>query len=328
MNDGKVMFLRQISLLLRSGIPLLRVLNILNDQQKGFAGIKIAKIIHKIEAGGSFSEALAEGGNFREFISSIRIAENSGTLEESLARAADLAESKMNFKKGLIKSMAYPAVVLSLSFVCLIFLLVFILPMFTRMFSDNSIPIPLITRIVISVSDQWLIIIGGIFLLVPVVFCLWRNIDLRFKIPYLGGVFRRLHLAEACHNIGSQLEAGVPAIESIRSARDGAASKKISNSIAEILSGVGSGRSFSRTLHDSGIFPPFVVQMAMVGEESGALGKMLVTAGNMLEAQAEESLRKITLLIEPAATLTVGLIVGFIAFSVMMPLFSMMGSML
>jgi len=328
MNDRKVIFLRQLSLLLRSGIPLLRALNIVKEQQKGVFRTKLERIIVRIESGETLSKALSEDSDLKENVPAIRIAETRGDLESALDRAAAQTERKLNFRSGLLKSLAYPLVVLSVCFLCLAFLMVFILPMFSRMFSDNSIPLPLVTKILMAVSEQCSLIAVAVMAVIIAALWVFREPDTRFRIPCLGRICYRLHLAEACHNIGSQLEAGVPAIESIRSAKEGAKSRKVAGAIGRILDGVTRGEPFSTTIADRGVFPEFVAQIVMVGEESGSLGRMLVTAGGMLEAQAEESLRRLALMVEPAATLTVGLVVGFIAFSVMMPMFSMVSSLI
>ena len=323
-----IFFLKQTAALLKAGVPLMRTLHLIKEQSPQNQKADIEKIVRSIEAGESFSEALFKNGHFRSFIPSFRIAERDGMIAEALLRAADQAERKKSFKDNIKKTMTYPMIVVGLSMLCLVFLAFVVLPNFARIFSDMNCPLPLTTRILMSLPNYWMILFAFIFLAAVFIFKILNDNDRRFRIPILGKIFLQLSFGELCYNLGSQLKAGVPVVEALRSMSEGSKSRKIGSALFKIIKEVQGGSALSESFKNRGIFPDFLVQMLAIGEESGSLAQMLLSAGEIFESDGEQALKRLTLYVEPAATLTVGLAVGFVALAVMMPLFSMMGTLL
>jgi type IV pilus assembly protein PilC len=317
-DKESIFFLKQLAQLLGAGVPLIKSLEIMKKQ----------KLIESLQSGESFSQSLAKNGQLKDFISSFTIAERDGMLEEALLRAACQMEKKQNFQENIKKAATYPVIILCVSILCLILMIFVVLPNFSRMFADFNCKLPAITLFIISLPNYWhsFLIVSLLFILC--VYFFWRNIDFRFKIPLIGKILFNLKLGEICHNLGSQLKAGVPILESIESTLNLSGSRKIKIVLQEMFAEVKGGRALSESLKRRGIFPDFLIQMAAVGEESGSLGKMLLSASEIFESEGEQMIKRLTTYIEPAATLTVGLAVGFIALAIMMPLFSMMNSLL
>lgn len=320
MKQGSISFLKQLATLLKAGVPLTRALRIINGQE--------SSIIHLLESGLSFSESLARIDLYKDQISSFRIAERDGRLEEAILRAAEQMERKRSLRENLNKALIYPAIILGTSILCLIFLLFFVLPNFARLFADFNCSLPPLTRFLMKLPDFWLVFLAAMISSIVFMVKLWHNIDFRFKIPFLGKIFLNLALGEVLYNLGSQIKAGVPILESIRSVVDGSRSAIIKRSLEGIYSDIQLGQSPSYAFSKIPIFPNYLVGVLAVGEESGSIDEMMISAGAVFEQQAEQILKTMTLMIEPAATLTLGLIVGVIALAMVMPLFSMMNSVL
>ena len=321
-----ILFLRQTASLLKAGIPLLRTLNMIKEQSQNKSDID--RIIISLEAGLSFSEALDKIGWFKPFIPSFRVAERDGMLEEAFLRAAEQSEKKKAFRDGIKRTLTYPVIIVALSLLCLLLLVFVILPNFARIFTDLNCPLPLVTQILMIFPSYWMAITAFFGLAIFLVIKIWTIDDCRYKIPVIGKIFLNLSIADLCHSLGSQLKAGVPIIEAMQSTASGIKSKKINELLKEIITEIQGGGALSISFKKRKSFPDLLSQMTAVGEESGSLSQMLLSAGEMFESDGEQALKRLTLYVEPAATLTVGLVVGFVALAVMMPLFSMMGSLL
>lgn len=329
MNDREALhFLRQFARLLNAGIPLTRALNIILAQGRPKARAAIGQMVRSVESGETFSRALFGSGVLVEFVPSFTIAERDGSLEKALLRAAEQIERKRQFKENLKRSLAYPAIVLAMSAVCLVFLLFVILPNLSRMLADLNCPLPPVTRMVLLIADNWMTLVFGFILAGAAAFRHWRNIDRRFKLPIIGKILFNLELADLCYNLSSRLKAGVPILEGLRSTGAALKSPELRASVLALVGSVKNGSSLSDALLREKVFPAPLVQMAAVGEESGSLADMIFSAAEMYEAEGERGLKALALYIEPAATLTVGLAVGVVVLAVMLPLFSMMGSLL
>jgi len=327
MND-LIFLCEQTAVLLEAGMPLSQALTIIQSRSPRRLEVKLQETVKSLEAGLSFSEALEKNGLLKNYLASLQIAERDGQLTEALLQAAQQMRKNQNFQENLKRSLAYPSIIMGTSVLCLFFLIFVILPTFSQLFSDFSMPLPPLTRLMVMLPKFWPIFMTGLAGSLFFIYRLWVNPDLRLKIPWLKEITGKLTLSAVCHTLSQQIQAGVPILTGLESTLYGVKIMKIKTALRGVKEGVEGGQSLAEALSKFKIFPSFMVQMAMVGEQSGTLGKMLNSAGELFEVEAEQALKKVTICIEPAATLIIGAAVGFIALAMMMPLFSLMNTML
>ena len=317
-------FLKQLAVLINSGITLIDALKIIKYQ--GQSELKIEDIILQIEAGKSFSEALCNIGKYEKYISIFRIAEKEGQLNFAILRVVEQMEKEKELADKVKKSLAYPAIVLAIGLLCVLFLIFFILPNFSQLFADLNYSLPPATKILLSLPGYGVFFAAAVFFIALFMFKILKDEDFKLKIPFLGKILLSFIAGNLCVNLGSQLKSGVPIVESLIACKT--KSKRLNNFLNDVIKNIQMGESLSKAFSKGGIFSKDIIHIIKVGEASGTIDKMLISAGGMLNEQAESAIKGITLFIEPAATLTVGVLVGFIAFAMISPLFSIMNSIL
>jgi len=327
MND-LIFLCEQAAILLEAGLPLTRTLALIQSRSPRKLKDKLQEIVRNLEAGWSFSEALDKNGLLKNFQSSLKIAERDGQLISALLQAAQQMRKNQDFQQNLKRSLTYPAIIMGTSVICLFFLIFIILPTFARLFSDFSLPLPPLTQLAIILPKLWPLFFIGFAAILLFIYKLWIDPDLRSRIPWIGEISSKLTLSAVCHTLSQQVQSGVPILIALESTICGVKSLKIKKALRGIREGVEGGQSLAEAISKYDVFPGFMVQMVMVGEQSGSLVKMLSSAGQLFEEEAEQALKGLTACIEPAATLVVGAAVGFIALAMMLPLFSLMNTML
>jgi type IV pilus assembly protein PilC len=318
-------FLQQAGNLLSAGIPLSRTLELLKER---FTRLPIAGLKERLLEGFSFAEGLREWRIASWILNSIKLGETTGELERELLRAADNLQSKLAFKRKITQALIYPSLVLTVSFICLLGLIFFILPTFNQMFSELNCPLPPLTRLMLSLPNYGL---PGLVLVIVSVLSLSRIIKdgrIRLKLPFLGNIYRDHQVARLARALGQQIQSSLPVLSALKAGAedlDPLYQKALGEIGEQIMNGDSLSSALGRFKH---LFPGTFRQMVMVGEEGGLLGKMLLSAADHFEAEVENAVRSAVTLVEPVSTLVVGGVVGLIAFSMMLPLFSVMNSLI
>ena len=328
---------RQLSILLGAGVPLVGSLEALITQVNNPLFKKIvAEIKESVNEGNSLAFALSRHPKIfsNVYVNMVRAGEASGSLDLVLDRLADLGEHQQALKGRFTAAMAYPVFMFLVGSLVLFFLVTFIVPQMTQVFTEMQQTLPLPTVILIRVSDflkafWWLVLLllgSGVFVLTRLVKTpkgryIWDEVKLR--VPVLGPIVQRIALARFGRTLGSLLQSGVPLISAIQIVRN------IVNNviIADVLDGaveeIQAGKSLASPLAQSRWFPSIVIQMISVGEQSGELETMLSKIAETYEREVESQIMAMTAMLEPVMILGMGLIVGFIVISILLPIFEM-----
>jgi len=314
-------FLKQTGLLLEAGLPLSKVMLLLNEK---YPRLYLDRLISGIEQGKSFSQALSSLKVGQHVVNQISAGEENGTLEFGLKQAAANIEKGLAFRQELFRSLMYPAAVLSLSLLLLLGLIFVILPSFSQLFSDNNLPLPVLTRILIDLPNYSWLMAGGLLAGVLLLLKTGREDGLKIKFA----IYRDLQLAGYLNALGQQVKSATPILRAL-AGNDGVCDNNYRKAARSVYQRVENGESLSQAFSRfPALFPKNVCQLLSVGEESGKLGEMLIAAAEFYQNEAEARLKNILAVIEPASTLLVGGVVGVVALAMMLPLFSMINSLL
>ena len=328
---------RQLSTLIGASIPLVDALSALYEQTDAPAMKKtIAQVRDSVNEGLSFGDALAQHKRvFPDlYVNMVRSGEASGALDVVLLRLAEFMEGQHRLRAKIGAAMVYPAVLLMISLVVLMYLLTAVVPKVVGMFESMKQTLPLPTRILIAISSflswtWWMIIIG--IVLAALFIVKWRKTDqgalkfdrFRLRFPVYGTIYKKVSVARFARTLGTLLSSGVPIIESLRIVKTVVQNKimeiAIENSMTEIMD----GSSLAAPLKKSGVFPPILVHMVSVGEKSGSLEEMLMKAAESYEGDVETTVAGLTSVIEPLMIVIMGTLVGFVVLSILLPMLEM-----
>ena len=329
-------FTRQLSTLISAGLPLLRSLRTLSKQEKNPNLRKImGSLAESVEGGTTFSEALAQHPKAfnKLYVNMVKAGELGGVLEIVLTRLAEFAEKSQRIRGKVTSAMVYPAVVLTIAVGIVTFLMLFIVPKFEAIFKDmlGGRPLPAITQIIMDLSR----FIQGNFLLIAGVLTV-LVIGLRFairlpgiataldsyklKLPLFGDRLTKTSVARFSRTLGTLVSSGVPILQALQITRDTAGNERVSTAIETIHDNVKEGESMVAPMEASQIFPPMVVSMVQVGEETGQLPDMLTKVADVFEEEVDTAVAGLTSLLEPVMIVLLALIVGTIVVALFLPL--------
>ncbi len=329
-------FTRQLSTLINAGLPLVKTLYTLTDQLDGYFKEVVAKITSQVEAGDKFSACLARyPGIFPNvFVNMIKAAELGGMMDEVLKKLAIFLEKEERLKARVRSALIYPAFVLAVAVIILTLLMVFVVPTFSEMFADLGGDLPVPTRILMATSGairySWYWIILGIAALVFAYRVFVRSpknrflIDkLKLRLPVFGKLIQQMAVAHFSRTLGTLLKSGVPILGALEAVRDTVGNSVIARATMRVHDSIKEGENISTQMEASGAFPPLVVTMVSVGEESGELDNMLIQIANDYEEEVDVTVSSLTSLLEPVLIVLMGLIVGFIVVAMFLPLFTL-----
>lgn len=330
-------FTRQLATLIGSGLPLVRALYVLERQEKG--GVlksTIRGLAEQVEGGSSFSEALAKyPKSFPSlYVNTVKAGETGGVLEVVLTRLAEFAEKSQKLEGRIKSAMIYPALVLTMALSVLGFLITFIVPRFLQIFKEMEVELPVMTKILLVVSDfaksRWYIGLGLIFCLIVVFNLLYRMpvtkliLDkAKLEIPVMGPLLRKIAIARFSRTLGTLLSSGVPILQSLIVSKDTTGNEAMARSIIVVHDGVREGETVAKPLLKAGLFPAMAVNMISVGEETGALDQMLLKVADVYDEEVDVTVTGLMSLLEPFLIIGLGLVVGFIVVAMFLPLFQL-----
>jgi type IV pilus assembly protein PilC len=333
------MFSRQLQTLLESGIPLTRALHTLSFQttNRDLSEV-LSQIAQSVDSGMSFSDSLM---NFPDVFSSmyinmIKSGEVSGNLDEVLKQLSDQLDREKNLRDSIKAATFYPLVVLSFALLVVVAMLVGVVPIFMNYFPEGM-ELPVLTKIVMGISNSirsywYLYIIAIIALVYGIRYYLqtpsgsrsWDRI--RFKLPAIGPLLYRVVMARFARIMSTLLAGGIPVLQALETAGPAAGSVLVAESINMTGLEIQEGKNLSVPLEESGVFPPMLVQMVAVGEESGNLPEMLSRVAGFYEEEVATMAKGLASVIEPLLIIVVGCIVAFIVISLYLPMFNVVTS--
>lgn len=334
-------FTRQLATLVDAGLPLLRGLRVLEKQERN-PTLKsiIGELALAIEGGSTFSEALAQHPKVfnRLFVNMVKAGELGGVLEVVLTRLAEFMEKAQKIKGKVIAAMFYPVAVLVVAVGILILLMVKVVPQFKTVFEGMSITLPAFTRLVLSISEM---VKDNILGTLGIVFAVWLVFYLliktkfgrlawdkfKLKMPIIGPVVSKVAISRFTRTLGTLVSSGVPILQALTIVKETAGNVIISNAVGAVHESVKEGETITAPLEASGVFPPMVVSMVDVGEQTGALPEMLLKIADNFDEEVDNAVAAMTSLLEPVMIIFLAVIVGSIVIAMFLPLIEMMNQM-
>lgn len=335
-------FSRQFATMINAGLAMVRCLDILSEQTEDKKLQQtLIQVRRDVEGGSTLSSSLAKYPTVFSslYTNMVKAGEMGGVLDEVLERLAGFMEKDFSLKKKVKSALTYPMVILIMAVIIVVFLVTYILPTFVTLFEGMGLDLPLMTRILISVTkaarNVWYVgITLGVIIIVVFLLNRWaktatgrRQLDLlKLNLPVFGLLNRKVAISRFCRTLGTLLASGVPIMQALEIVGKASGNEVIALTVAKVRESIREGESIATPLGASGMFPPMVTQMVAVGEETGNLDAMLNKISDFYDTEVEYMLASLTSMLEPMMIVGMGLVVGFIVISVFMPLYQLIGS--
>ncbi len=336
-NKDVVVFSRQLSTLVSSGVPIVQGLTILSEQAENpNFKLVLTSLRTDIEAGLSIADAMKKHPNaFTElYVAMIRAGEVGGILDTILERLSAYLESNEALKSKVKSALMYPTVVFSAAGLITIFLIVFIIPVFKGIFSSFGAKLPFLTQALINLSDFMRHYI--LFLVPPIGLAVWgvkkwmktpkgeRKVDeISLRLPVFGILLKKVAIAKFSRTLGTLIKSGVPILQGLETVAKTAGNKVIEEAIDGSQKSIKEGGRISDPLKKANIFPPMVIQMISVGEETGGLDTMLTKIADFYDQEVDTAVKGLTSMLEPLIMIFLGLVIGTIVIAMFMPMFNL-----
>lgn len=336
-----VVFSRQFATMLDAGITILRCLDILENQAKDpVLKNAVGTVKRDVKDGQSLTDAMKKHPNVfgKLYVNMVRAAEVGGMLSEMLDRVSGFLEKELEIRTKIKSAMLYPVMVLIFALLMVNVLLLFVLPKFKEIFLAMDVEMPIATKILFGMSDffkanwYWIFGVAGAALAAVKIFGRTDagrlKIDLfKLKMPMIGDLVQKMSIARFARTLGTMISSGVPMLRSLEICSEASANSVIADAVNKTRASIREGQKISAPLQASGMFPPMVTQMVDVGEETGRLPEMLVKVSDFYDAEVDAAVKGLSSLIEPVLIVCLGGLVGFIAISVMAPIFTLVSSL-
>lgn len=334
-----MIFTRQLATLIDSGLPLLRGLTVLGRQEPNPVMKRtINTLADSVQTGSTFSESLQQYPRIfnKLYVNMVKAGELGGVLEVVLNRLAEYQEKAQKLKNKIVAAMVYPIIVMVIAVGIVIFLMMVIVPKFEKIFEEmlgSKDKLPPLTKAVVGFS-RW--IQGNIlWLLIAVIvaFIVWQMIkaskagsrmldSIKLKLPLFGDVQRKSAISRFTRTLGTLVTSGVPILQALNITRETAGNIIVSDAINKVHDAVKEGESMVAPLESSKVFPPMVISMVDVGEETGQLPEMLLKVADVYEDEVDSSVSALTSMLEPLMIVVLALVVGVIVLALFQPLIS------
>lgn len=334
-----VVFSRQFATMIDAGLPLIQSLDILQSQQENKTFKKaLREVKESVEEGSTLAEALGKYPKIFDelFVNMVAAGEVGGILDTILDRLSSYMEKAEKLKKQVKGAMTYPIIVLCIAFIVVGVILVFVIPVFEKMFADFGGALPAPTQIVVGMSR---FVKGNIHYMIGAVvvfiFAFKRFYatakgrvlmdDIMLKLPVFGPLLRKVAVAKFTRTMSTMLSSGVAILEALDIVAKTAGNKTVEAAIYNVRSGITEGRTMADPLGESGVFPSMVVQMVAVGESTGALDSMLGKIADFYDDEVDSAVDNLTAMIEPFMMVFLGATIGGLVVSMYLPIFKMAG---
>lgn len=336
-------FTRQLATLVDAGLPLLRGMRVLEKQERN-PTLKniIGDLSLAVEGGSTFSEALAQHPKVfnRLYVNMVKAGELGGVLEVVLNRLAEFQEKAQKIKGKVVAAMFYPVAVLVVAVVIMGVLVVIVIPKFKEVFAGlgEGRPLPAFTQLVMSISDMvrnHIVMTSISVAAVVIVFMLfiktkfgeriWHKVLL--KMPVLGPVISKVAISRFTRTLGTLVSSGVPILQALTIVRETSGNVIIANAVTAVHESVKEGETITAPLEASGVFPPMVISMVDVGEQTGALPEMMMKIADNFDDEVDNAVAAMTSLLEPIMIIFLAVIVGSIVIAMFLPLIDLMNGL-
>jgi general secretion pathway protein F len=323
---------RELSTLLRAGMPLDRALGVLISLTEGEPIAELLGDVRtQVNGGASLADAIeSQGGAFdRFYINLLRAGEAGGALDVVLERLADHMEQSKELHDTLVSALIYPAILIVVAITSIFILLGYVVPQFTELFEDVGQVLPLPTRITIAVGEAlqgygWV----AVLVVVAGTWVIRRQLDdprgrrrwhARFlKLPLAGVIITRVEVARFARTLGTLLQNGVPLLKALSIVKDSIGNQVIADGIEHVAGSLKEGQSLAEPLAEAALFPPFAIHMIRVGEESGRLEELLLQVANIYDRETQVTIKRTLSLLEPVLILVLGIIIAAVIMSILM----------
>ena len=336
-DNDVIIFSRQFSTMIDAGLPLLQCLDILYAQQENPTFKKqLKQIKESVESGETFADSLKKHPkSFNElFVNMIAAGEAGGILDVILQRLSAYAEKMAKLKKQVKGAMTYPGITLAVAVIVVGVILVFVIPVFEKMFADMGSALPIPTQMVVTLSNFVVGHIGWMILgLIGVVFLFKQTYnskkgrifldDMFLRLPVIGILIRKVAVAKFTRTTATMISSGVSILDALDIVGKTAGNKIIEFAISDVKVGISEGRSIADPLLESGVFPSMVCSMIAVGESTGALDVMMTKIADFYDDEVDQSVNNLTDMIEPFMLVFLGVVVGGLVIAMYLPIFSM-----
>ena len=342
---GKILAVstRQLATLLGAGLPLVRALQIVADQQpQGYWKKVLLGLIEAVERGSSFSDALGRYPRVfsKLYVNMVKAGESAGLLDLILDRLADFYEKSQKLKGKILAALIYPCIVLAMAVLILTGLMIFVVPKFAAMFRDMDIELPGITSMLINISSRmatlkfWIIVVIAV-ILIKLLIDFGRRIGrvrymldmIKLKFPVTGKLTCKIAVSRFGRTLGTLVASGVPILQALNIVKETADNEVVVRGLSMVHDSIKEGESIVVPLRQVFIFDPVVVNMIAVGEETGQLDNMLIKIADTYENEVDVIISGLTSLLEPFLIIAMAVIIGFIVISLFLPLVKLLSSM-
>jgi type IV pilus assembly protein PilC len=335
-----VVFTRQFATMIDAGLPLVQCLEILSSQTENPTLAKvIGEVRQDVEGGSTYADALKKHPKVFDdlYVNMVAAGEAGGILDTILNRLAKHIEKAMKLKKQIKSAMVYPASIITVATAVIAVLMIWVIPVFAKMFSDFGSALPGPTQMVISASNfmkaYWyviLIIIGAVFFFLRRLYKTEvgrRLMDrIALALPVFGDLIRKASVAKFTRTLGTLISSGVPILDGMVIVAKTSGNKIVEESLLKARQSISEGKTVAEPLGQSKVFPPMVVQMISVGETTGALDAMLGKIADFYDEEVDAAVAALTSLLEPMLMVFLGVVIGFIVIAMYLPIFKLAGA--
>jgi type IV pilus assembly protein PilC len=335
-----VIFTRQFATMINAGLPLVQSLSILADQTENKALREVTKaVVHDVEAGNTLADAFSKHPKaFSDlYVNMVAAGEAGGILDTILLRLAVFLEKSDSLIRKVKGAMIYPAVIFSVAIIAITVLLIFVIPTFQSMFASVNMELPLPTRVVIGMSQiligfWWMIlaVIGGVVFAIKRYYATSggrRQIDgLLLKAPVLGDILRKSAVSRFTRTLGTLISSGVSILDGLEITAKTAGNMVVHDAVMESRQSIAGGETIAAPLQKSKVFPPMVISMIAVGEQTGGLDEMLTKIADFYDEEVDVAVSSLLSLMEPVMIVVLGVIVGGMVVAMYLPIFDMMNA--
>lgn len=332
-----VIFTRQFATMINAGLPLVQCLDVLSRQQPNVTFKEVLTALKTdVETGSTVAEAMKKHPKVFDslFCNMIEAGELGGILDTILIRLAVFKEKSLALQKKIKGAMTYPAICLGISLVILVVILVFVIPVFEKMFKDFGHALPLPTQIVVNLSNvvksNFIYFVIGLVVLVFIVKKIYNTEKGQLRIdqmllrsPVIGMLLRKVAVAKFTRTLGTLLQSGVPILDGLLVVARTSGNKVIERAVFRVRDSISEGRPIAEPLEESGVFPHMVVQMINVGESVGALDSMLEKIADFYDEEVDQAVENLTAMIEPFMMVFLGGMIGGLVIAMYLPVFKM-----
>ena len=335
-----VIFTRQFATMINAGLPLVQSLTILAQQTENKTLKDVTKaVVYDVEAGNTLADALSKHPKaFTDlYVNMVAAGEAGGILDTILLRLATFLEKNDALVRKVKGAMVYPAVIISVAAIAVAVLLIFVIPTFQGMFASVNMELPLPTRVVIGASHIltrfWYFILGGLVLLVFAFRSYYgsaggkRNIDgAALRAPIIGDLLRKSAVSRFTRTLGTLISSGVSILDGLEITAKTAGNQVIHDAVMSSRQSIAGGETIAGPLQASGVFPPMVISMIAVGEQTGGLDEMLTKIADFYDSEVDVAVSALLSLMEPIMIVVLGVIVGGMVVAMSLPIFDMVNA--